>query len=161
MLNDVQSFQVVVPFQEADAARVAPNQRVDVTFDAIPDLTRAGTVLAVAPAAADDAGIVNYYTTIVLSESDPRLRDGQTADAAVVVQEVQNALRVPTAAVSRENGRTVVTVRGPDGNPVTMPFEPGLVGDTHIEVLSGLQEGQELLLPQAQVQPGATRGPPR
>jgi HlyD family secretion protein len=161
VLNDVQSFQVVVPFQEADAARVAPNQRVDVTFDAIPDLSRPGMVLAVAPAGADQAGIINYYTTIVLSESDPKLRDGQTADAAVIVQSVDNVLRVPTAAVSREDGRTVVTVRGPDGRQSTVPFEPGLAGDTHIEVLSGLSEGQELLLPQATVQTGATRGPPR
>ena len=160
VLNDVQTFQVVVPFQEADAARVAPNQRVNVTFDAIPDLTRPGSVLAIAPAGADEAGIINYYTTVVLSESDPRLRDGQTADAGVIVQSVENVLRVPNAAVSRENGRSVVTVRQ-DGQQVTVPFEPGLVGDTHTEVLSGLREGQELLLPSAQVQPGATRGPPR
>ncbi|HEY1973249.1 MAG TPA: biotin/lipoyl-binding protein, partial [Pseudonocardia sp.] len=38
VLNNINSYQVVVPFEESDAAKVQPNQKVQVTFDAIPDL---------------------------------------------------------------------------------------------------------------------------
>jgi HlyD family secretion protein len=38
VLDNINTFQVVVPFEESDAAKVAPNQKVDVTFDAVPDL---------------------------------------------------------------------------------------------------------------------------
>lgn len=51
VLDGVDTFQVVVPFAEADASRIAAGQNVDVTFDAIPELTRRGTILGVAPAA--------------------------------------------------------------------------------------------------------------
>ena len=53
VLNNINTFQVVVPFEESDTAKVAPNQKVEVTFDALPDLTRDATVLAVAPGGVD------------------------------------------------------------------------------------------------------------
>ena len=47
VLNDVDAFQLVVPFEESDAAKIKPNQLVDITVDAVPGLTVPGTVLAV------------------------------------------------------------------------------------------------------------------
>jgi len=147
-LNNIDSFQLVVPFEESDAARIAPNQQVEVTVDAIPDLRAPATVLSIAPAGAPSSGIVQYNATIVLREgSDPRLRDGQTALADVVTDSVDNVLRVPSATVRREGAGTVVDVAGGDGQPVATPFEAGAVGDEYTQVLSGLREGQELLLP--------------
>ncbi|HYH31676.1 MAG TPA: HlyD family efflux transporter periplasmic adaptor subunit, partial [Pseudonocardia sp.] len=149
VLNNIDSFQLVVPFEESDAARVAPNQQVEVTVDAIPDLRAPATVLSIAPSGNQSSGIVEYYATIVLREgSDPRLRDGQTALADVLVESQENVLRVPTAAVRRDATGTVVDVRGEDGRPVPTPFQAGAVGDEYTEVVSGLREGQELLLPQ-------------
>jgi HlyD family secretion protein len=148
VLNNVDSYQLIVPFEESDAARVAPNQQVEVTVDAIPDLRAPATVLSVAPAGTPTSGIVEYNATIVLREgSDPRLRDGQTALADVVTDSVDNVLRVPSAAIRREASATIVDVRGADGQPVPTPFEAGTAGDEYTQVLSGLREGQELLLP--------------
>jgi HlyD family secretion protein len=151
VLNNVNTFQVVVPFEESDAAKVAPNQRVDVTFDAIPDLTRSGTVISVAPTGTAISGVTNYYATIVLNDTDPRLRNGQTAQAAVHVNELDNVLMVPNSAVIRQGGKTLVDTPGPDGKPVPVPFQAGMVGDDTTQVLSGLNEGQPILTPQAQV----------
>ena len=77
VLDGVDTFQVVVPFAEADASRIAAGQNVDVTFDAIPDLTRRGTILGVAPAAIASSGVIGYYVTVLLTETDPRLRTGR------------------------------------------------------------------------------------
>ena len=76
VLDNVDSFEVVVPFEESDAVRLAPDQRVDVRFDAIPDLTLPGTVVAVSPSASALSGVISYYATVALSQSDPRLRNG-------------------------------------------------------------------------------------
>ncbi|MGD9529702.1 MAG: efflux RND transporter periplasmic adaptor subunit, partial [Pseudonocardia sp.] len=151
VLGDVNSFQVVVPFEESDAAQVRPGQNVEVTFDAIPDLVRAGTVLAVAPSGTAISGVTNYYVTVQLTETDDRLRDRQTAEANVITESVQNVLSVPNSAVIRQGGQTFVNVPGPDENPVQVPFEAGLQGDDRTEVRSGLTEGQEVLLPSATV----------
>lgn len=151
VLNNVDSFQLVVPFEESDAARVAPNQRVNVTVDAIPGLVAPATVLAVSPTGDEVSGIVNYYATVVLTQSDPKLRDGQTADAEVQVEAVDGVLRVPSSTVRTENGGTVVSTLDAEGNIVTTPFEAGTMGDEFTEVRSGLREGQDVVLPQGQV----------
>ncbi|HTF51220.1 MAG TPA: HlyD family efflux transporter periplasmic adaptor subunit [Pseudonocardia sp.] len=151
VLNNIDTYQVVVPFEESDAARVAPNQKVRVTFDAIPDLERDGTVLSVAPGGVNISGVTNYYATILLTNSDPRLRSGLTAETGVLVNSLDNVLVVPNSAIIRQGGRTFVNTPGPDGRPVQTQFQPGLVGDDNTQVLSGLREGQEIQLPQASV----------
>jgi len=151
VLNNIDTYQVVVPFEESDAARVAPNQKVRVTFDAIPDLERDGTVLSVAPGGVNISGVTNYYATILLTNTDPRLRSGLTAETGVLVNSLDNVLVVPNSAIIRQGGRTFVNTPGPDGKPVQTQFQPGLVGDDNTQVLSGLREGQEIQLPQATV----------
>ncbi len=129
VLDGIDTFQVVVPFEESDASRITAGQNVDVTFDAVPDLTRRGTVLAVAPAATASSGVIGYYVTVLLTETDPRLRDGQTAQAAVHTDELRDVLAVPNSAVHREGGQTTVTVVGPGGVQRRVPFQAGVVGD--------------------------------
>jgi HlyD family secretion protein len=158
VLNNVDSFQVVVPFEESDAAKISPNLPVEVTFEAIPDLVRDGRVVAVAPGGSDIAGVTNYYATVILTDGDPRLRDGQTAEVAVLTNSRDNVLVVPNNAVLRLGGRSFVSVPGPDGKPVDVPFQAGLVDGDKTEVVSGLREGQQVLLMRSQPGSGsATR----
>jgi HlyD family secretion protein len=148
VLDNVDRFDVVVPFEESDAVRIRPNQRVNVSFDAIPDLTVPGTVVSVSPSATALSGVISYYATVALDQGDPRLRNGQTAQAAVLTTELHDVLSVPNSAVHREGNRTTVTVLGV-GGPRTVEFQPGLVGDERTQVLSGLTAGDEVVVPPA------------
>jgi HlyD family secretion protein len=149
VLDNIDAFQVVVPFNESDAATIQPNQKVSVAVDAVPDVTLTGTVLSVAPTGTAISGVVTYYVTMVVDKSDPRIKDGQTVRATVVTEELDNVLTVPNAAVRQENGRPTVTVVDPDGTQKSVPFEAGKVGADRTQVLSGLREGQQVLLPAA------------
>lgn len=146
VLDDVNSYQVVVPFEESDASKVAPNQKVNVTFDAIPDLTRAGTVVSVAPAGSNISSVINYYVTVVLNETDPRLKDGQTAQARVITNQVDDVLTVPNSAVRKRGDQSTVTVIDVNGTQQQVRFQPGLIGDDRTQVISGLREGQQVVL---------------
>jgi HlyD family secretion protein len=146
VLDGINTFQVVVPFEESDASRISAGQNVDVTFDAVPDLTRQGTVLAVAPTATASSGVVGYYVTVLLTETDPRLRNGQTARAAVHTDELRDVPVVPKSAVHREGGQTTVTVVGPGGVQHRVPFQAGVVGDQLTQVVSGLTVGDEVVV---------------
>jgi len=150
VLSDVHTFQVVAPFEEADAAPLAPNQQVELSFDAVPGLTRTGYVAAIAPTGADIQGVTNYYVTIVLNEADPRLKDGQTAEAKVVTDRRDNVLTVPNAAVQRSGQTGVVTVQEADGTQRQVQIQLGLVGDSTTEVRSGLREGQQVVVARSQ-----------
>jgi HlyD family secretion protein len=146
VLSSLRRFQVVIPFEESDAAKIAPKQRVSITFDAIPDLTESGTVAAVAPSATSISGVISYYVTIGLEGKDPRLRDGQTARAAVTTAERENVLSVPNASVRRQGDTDIVVVVDPNGQQHVVSFQAGLVGPDRTEVLSGLSEGQRVVV---------------
>jgi HlyD family secretion protein len=146
VLSSVKGFQAVIPFEESDAAKIAPEQLVSVSFDAIPGLIESGTVVSVAPSATAIAGVISYYVTIDLEDADSRLRDGQTARAEVITAERTNVLSVPNAAVRRQGDTDTVVVVDPDGRQRVVTFQPGLVGADRTEVLSGLSEGQRVVV---------------
>lgn len=145
-LKNVNSFQIVVPFEESDAALVAPNQRVQVSFDAVPDLERDGTIGSIAPTGAQIQDVNNYYATILLGQTDPRLKGGMTAQAKVIVGGVDNALVVPTAAIQRGGSTGIVEVMQPDGTTRKVQVQLGMVGDSTTQVLDGLTEGQQVVV---------------
>lgn len=136
----------VIPFEESGAAGLQAGQPVRMTFDPIPGLTLHGKVLAVAPNAVMISGGTSYYVTIVLDETDPRLRAGQSAKAAVVTARGDNVLMVPNKAVTREGARSYVMVPGTDGAPLRIGFDAGVVGDETTQVISDLRERQKVLL---------------
>jgi HlyD family secretion protein len=146
VLDNVDQFQVVVPFEESDAVRISPNQRANVSFDAIPDLTLPGTVVSVSPSATALSGVISYYATVALTQGDPRLKNGQTAQASVLTTELDDVLTVPNSAIHHEGDKTTVTVLGFNGQR-TVEFQPGAVGDDRTQVLSGLTEGDEVVVP--------------
>ena len=101
VLQNLARFAVVAPFQEVDAANVAPQQHAIVSLDAIPDRTFDGTVLSVAPSSTAIGGSVEYYVTIALPPDDPRIHDGQSARASVVTGVSNGKISVPNAALHR------------------------------------------------------------
>ena len=146
VIDDTSSFVAVMPFAETDAARLAANQTTAFTFDAIPNLTISGHVLSISPSATVVSNVVDYYVSFVLNRTDPRLREGMTANASVTVAEADNAVRVPNAAVRTTGGTTMVTVLS-KGQQVPTEVITGVVGDTYTEIKAGLNEGDTVVLP--------------
>ena len=146
VIDDNSSLVAVMPFAETDAARLSANQTTSLTFDAIPNLTISGHVLSISPSATVVSNVVDYYVSFVLNRTDPRLREGMTANASVTVAQVDNAVRVPNAAVRTTGGTTMVTVLS-KGQQVPTEVITGVVGDTYTEIKAGLNEGDTVVLP--------------
>ncbi|HSZ29455.1 MAG TPA: biotin/lipoyl-binding protein [Pseudonocardiaceae bacterium] len=149
VLDHVNSFQMTVPFTKADVGRMTPNQAVDVSFPAIPGLTRQATVTDIAPApvtstTSDDQ---NYLVTLALTELDPRLQDGMTAQAHIVTGVVTNALVVPSAAVRGIGHTGTVSMVGLGGARREVSVQIGAVGEHDAQVVSGLREGDQVVVP--------------
>jgi HlyD family secretion protein len=147
VLSGLDQLQVVLPFEESDASQIKKGQSVDVQLDAIPDLQAKGTVASVAPSATPISGVVSYYATVTLDKRDPRERDGQTARATVLTAERTDVLTVPNSAVRQQGGASTVVVYAPSGDQRTVSFQAGLVGADRTEVVSGLNEGDRVVVP--------------
>jgi multidrug efflux pump subunit AcrA (membrane-fusion protein) len=145
-LTDPSAFEVKVGFSETDAAKVKAAQTATITIDAV-SARLTGTVRQIDSASTLVSNVVTYYAYVSITSipSTTTVQAGMTASVAVATQRVDNALFLPTAAVSSRGTTATVNV-APDKNNLkkTEPREItlGLRGDTGIEILTGLEEGE-------------------
>ena len=94
---------------------------------------------------------VNIYNVDVIPERIPDVfRSGMSANIEIIVQEKQNALLVPVAAVQTRRGKTVVLQRRGGGKQDDVRYQAvqtGLQDELHIEILEGLKDNAVVLLP--------------
>ncbi len=157
-LSNISGLQVVVPFAEADAARLQAGQQATITFDAVSGLSLAAHVLSVANIATVVSNVTNYSTTLVLDSIDQRLKLGMTANVTVTVQQAANVLVLSNSAITRVAGTAFVTVLDKDGKQARRQVQTGVVGDSTTEILSGLAQGDRVVLPQLRTTTGTTGG---
>jgi len=87
MLGDLSTLQVeTTDLDEIDVARVQPGERVDLTFDALPDRVLSGRVARIAPMSTPGQTATTYAVVIELEETDPALRWGMTAFVDIWVE---------------------------------------------------------------------------
>lgn len=79
LIADLDHLRVeTTDLNEIDVARIQVGDQAQVTFDALPDLVVEGTVVSIAPKAAEGSG-VNYPVIVELSDIPAELRWGMTA----------------------------------------------------------------------------------
>jgi multidrug efflux pump subunit AcrA (membrane-fusion protein) len=144
-------LKMEVSFSESDIGKVREGQTATVSIDSMEGTELAGEVTKVSVLPSEGStSVVEYPATILLSQSAKGLRAGMSASAEVVVEQVKNAVTVPTEAITGAGSRKTVTVKE-GGKEVTKTVTTGLEGDETTEVVSGLKAGQTLVLPEVTV----------
>ena len=93
---------------EVDIAQIKINQKATLTFDAIQDLTIAGTVLEVDSIGTTSQGVVTYGVTIGFDTQDQRIKSGMSASASIITNSKTDALLVPNSAIKSSGGSNYV-----------------------------------------------------
>ena len=93
---------------------------------------------------------MTYNVTFALQGTDAKLKPGMTADVEVVTAERDDALHVPTSAVTGSGANARVTLLR-NGQQVVTPVVAGLKGDDATEITSGLEAGDVVVLPELNV----------
>lgn len=144
VLINENAYHIEVSVDEIDIDAVAVGQDVEVTLDALEDTVVPGQVADIAPVAAEGGvGVVTYQVTINIDPGDVELRPGMTANASIVVREVEGVLIVPNWAIrlDRESGNAFVNRLRGDGAVEEVVVETGLRNEQVSEIASGLNEG--------------------
>jgi len=77
-------------------------------------------------------------------EDSAGLLPGYTADVEIIIEQRDNVLRVPTETVLE--GSRVLVYRDSDGTLESRRFESGVSNWRYTEVLSGLEEGERIVV---------------
>lgn len=143
------AYHLEVSVDEIDIDQVAVGQDVEITLDALPDAVLNGKITEIAPTAATSGlGVVTYLVTINIDSEDVQLRPGLTANASIVVDELDGALIVPNWAIrlDRETGNSFVNRQNPDGTVEEVIVVTGLRNEQFSEVISGLNAGDTVVV---------------
>jgi HlyD family secretion protein len=97
--QDLRQMQVETDVDEADIGRVHVDQEAIFTVDAFAGREFHGRVLQVRKAPRVVQNVVTYTVLVSADNSDLRLLPGMTANIQIIVDERQNALKVPNAAL--------------------------------------------------------------
>lgn len=158
VLIDLSSLRVDVNIDEADIGKVKVGQPVRITSENLPGQQFQGRVTAVAPTATIQQGVVNYQVQVQIQAQPGQalpLRPGMTVLVSIIYDQRQNVLAVPNRAV-RTQGRTrYVEVLVDGGRTERRDIQTGLSNDQLTEVVSGLKEGERVVIP------GTTTAQPR
>jgi len=134
---------------EIDVALVKVGQAANITVDALPDEILEGTVAFVSPTGTSLIGVVYYETTITLEVPVEGLRDGMTATAEVVIERRDDVLVIPNKCLqgTLDSPKVVLFV---DGQEEERDITLGLSDGIDTEVLSGLEEGDKVVIPSSE-----------
>jgi len=142
---DYERMQVVIPVDELDVARVIPGQSVRITAHALPDIIIKGHVLNLAQEGFDQGGVAVFDVTVAIEPTDD-LRAGLTVEAEILVENLRDILLVPIESVISQGGRSIVHVLTADGGTHPMEVQTGANDRSRIQIVSGLNEGQQILI---------------
>lgn len=139
-------YEINVDISETDIAKIQLTDQVVITLDAFGDEIKfAGKVFNIDPAATIIQDVVYYKVKISIDDSDKAIKPGMTANVVIKTDSRDNALIIPSRAV-RTNGDKQVRILE-NGQEKWVTVKLGMKGDEgKVEVLEGLQEGQEIIL---------------
>ncbi len=151
--------QVVAKVPETSIARIQVGQQVTIQADAFPNETFEGRVTQVATQSTVDQNVTNFEVKTSISDPKQRLRGGMNVNVEFAVGTLENALVVPTVAIVRQAQGTGVLLAGEgDRRPRFQPITTGSTVEDKTVVVSGLKEGDRVLLsfPQGERPPSRT-----
>ena len=141
--------EMVVTVDELDIINVQVGQDVEIAMDAITDKTYSGKVSKVSQIGMATSGVTVYDVTLTI-DGDSQLKLGMNGTATIRIQEVSNVLLVPITALNSSRGSSYVWLKSSgaqsDEPGVRVEVETGLSDENYAEVLSGLNEGDVVLI---------------
>lgn len=159
-IADLSVMEVEVEVDETDVIGIELGHKAEVRVDALPDQTISGKVTEIGSSALQTTTAAQEskdFKVIITLENPPlSLKPGLSASADIITATRENVLAVPISALvlrekkdeektneeEQEEGVYVVE----NSRVKFCPVEKGIMGEMTIEIVSGLEEGQEIVV---------------
>ncbi len=164
-IADLSIMEVEVEVDETDVVNVRLGQKAEVHVDALPNQTIAGQVTEVGSSALQKLGATagteeskDFKVVVTLDNPPSSLKPGLSASADIIAANKKKALAIPISALvllekqgqdksrQEKSEQEGVFVVNKEGRVSFKPVTKGITGDLNIEIVSGLEEGQEVVV---------------
>jgi HlyD family secretion protein len=138
------ALEAQVTVVEEDYPLIQPGLSAQLFFDAQPEVQGIGHVDRIVPSRTADAQPL-YPVDITIDQLPPRLAPGMSVDSSIIIAEKKSVLVLPKALVrARTDGTATVQVWA-NGRKENREIKIGLIGDQNVEIVSGLQKGEQVV----------------
>jgi macrolide-specific efflux system membrane fusion protein len=162
-LAQLDTMTVEAEVSEADVVRVKPGQKVYFTILGEPDNRYEATLRSIEPApdsiSDDDSSTTTsssdeaiYYNALFdVANPDHKLRISMTAEVTIVLDEAKDVLLIPESGLGDKDkqGNYAVSILTGDNRVETRSVRVGLSDSVNTQVLKGLNEGDRVILGEA------------
>ena len=135
--------EMVVSLSEGDVSKVKEGQKAKIEVASL-DKIYNGEVKRADSIGTIDAGVIRYNAYLEVIDSDSDLKSGMNADATIITKSLNDVLSVPNSAIKPyQGGRAVRIIKNKKVQYV--PVATGVKGDSRTQIISGIEEGQEII----------------
>ena len=153
LITDRNIVEIEGTVDEIDILAIDVNFTAEVTMAALPGETLSGSVTEIG-SPTNQQGVVSFPVNVRLEVPEGLvLIEGLTATASIVTSEVRGVLLAPTAAVQGSFVQPFIRVSSA-GEVEERPVELGASDDFWVVVLSGIAEGEQVIMPAPESGPG-------
>ncbi|MBI2835297.1 MAG: efflux RND transporter periplasmic adaptor subunit [Acidobacteria bacterium] len=149
-LGDIDEVFVRGKVDEVDIGRVRLGQAARITVETFKDRVFDGSVTEISPIGVEKDNVTNFEVKISIRNPGKELKANMTANAEIILERHPDSLIIPEAAVTYDTARNafveVPSPASPNGRR-KVAVKLGIGNGTKTQVLSGLREGEKVLLP--------------
>jgi multidrug efflux pump subunit AcrA (membrane-fusion protein) len=147
VLADPNALEITAELSSDELSQMALGQQAVITLRNRPGETFNGTVRQLPyPYGGTTVDTGSDDTAVHVSiEGQVDMNLGELATVSIVLQEKENVLWLPPAAIRTYQGRNFVVVQNPDGTQRRVDVLLGITTDERVEIVAGLEEGQVIV----------------
>jgi multidrug efflux pump subunit AcrA (membrane-fusion protein) len=150
-IPDMTKMALKVNIHESHIQKVQKGQKASIAIEAFADRELTGEVSKIGMLPDEESSWLNpdlkvYKTTVVIDGSHDWLKPGMTAKVDILIEELHDVLYVPIQAVFTFEGKRVTYLAQLGREPERRYVETGQFNGAFVEVKSGLNEGDVVLL---------------
>jgi HlyD family secretion protein len=145
-LADLSRLFIIADVDETDIGSVEINQLVKITADAYPGRTFSGKVQRISPRGQVENSITIFKVKIeIQGEGKDILKPMMTANVDIISKELKNVIYLPREALRVEKSKKYAAILV-NNKPKEVLVTTGVRNPIHVQVLSGLEADQEVLI---------------
>ncbi len=148
-LGDTSEVYVKGKVDESDIGKVYLGQRARIKVESFKDKTFEGKVTKISPMGVEKDNVTTFEVRVSIQNPGGELKAEMTANAEIILDEHKNVLQIPEGAIIYDqNKRAYADIPDPKGKDGMdkVAINIGISNGAKTEVLSGLKEGQEVVL---------------
>ncbi len=130
---------------EMDINNIEVGQKAVLELNSIDNMQFTGKVVGIDKIGSVSGGVTNYTVIVRFDEPSEDVLPNMGVDGTIILEEKQNVLTIPSAAITSNRQQKTVTVLK-DGQESVVKIETGITDGAYTEVVSGLNEGDIILV---------------